>query len=674
MIRNYTNKKATSRFDEIMQNPSLFPFSFRYDGKDYSGFGDAAFVIQGSTRNFKDGKDTAVTVFVLDYVLKLTVTAIHYPSHGATEWKLEVENMTISKSGVIENIRVSFDFEGEKPVISGSLGDHENFYKTYSYDLSKTNVNFNSDSGRATHVNFPYFNLEYGSGGALLAIGWAGTWNADFAYDGKKVTYTANSVNGLKTYLKPGEKIRTATYAVIEYTDRKFDYATNVWRSWYIKYNLPKADAEGNDLKPFSTCCLASDTGLVNSDGSISERYFTWRPSLEKMIAEDAKVDFRWFDAGWYITPDKKSCEPYVPTRDWWPTVGTWELDPNKWPGDTFLESTEFARKNGMKTLVWFEPERVTMPKELEKNFGYNSEWAISMEGTDVISNNIGNPECFDWVTERICNMLRHNKVEMYREDNNGDPAKLWAFLDGKEDGERSGITECKFIDAHYRMWDKFIECTLGHGGCGFVDSCASGGGRNDLESMKRGIPLLRSDHDRMSTAIRLSMTSSFNKWVPFCGANTKEKVKELDATGNSDTYIWRASYLPVLNVDSQFVQDPDQDFGILRAGLREWKEVNPYLLKEFYTFTPWHSEHDMKGFTSYSYFDAESEKGILFVFRQEECEESEISIIFNFTDGREITLTDKDSGEKIVSENCGLNLTLPEKRCAKLYFYTVND
>ena len=672
MIRNYTNKEATTRFENIMQNPALIPFSFRYNGKDYEGFGDTDFVIKSSTRDFKDGKDIAVTVFVLNYVMEFTVTAIHYPSHGATEWKLEAKNITMTKSGVIENIRVNFDFEGDTPILSGCLGDHENYYKPYSYDLAKTNINFNSDSGRATHINFPYFNLEYGKGGALLAIGWAGTWNADFVFDGKKVTYTANSVNGLKTYLKPYEKIRTATFAVIEYTDRRDGYATNVWRDWFIKFNLPKADAEGNDLKPFSTCCLASDTGLVNSDGSISERYFTWRPSLEKMISEDAKVDFRWFDAGWYITPDKKSCEPNVSGRDWWPTVGTWELDPNKWPGDSFLESTEFARQNGMKTLVWFEPERVTYVDDLAKNFGYNPKWAISMEGTKVISNNIGNPECFEWITERICNMLRHNKVEMYREDNNGDPARLWNYLDGREDGERCGITECKFIDAHYRMWDKFIECTLGHGGCGFVDSCASGGGRNDLESMKRGIPLLRSDHDRKSTAIRLSMTSSFNKWIPFCGANTKEKVFELDATGNTDIYIWRASYLAALNVDSQFVQDPDQDFDILRTGLREWKEVNPYLLKEFYTFTPWHHEDDTEGFTAYSYFDSETEKGVLFVFRQENCNESEITINFNYTDGRELELCDKDTKEILCTENAQITLTLPEKRTAKLYFYNL--
>lgn len=673
MIRDYRNFHSDKMFAEYIENPSLFPISFVYNGKKYSGFGDADFVLQSKEKNTVGEKEVVVLTFVLNYTLKFTVTAAHYYSHGATEWTLEIENITLSQSGIIENIESSLEFCGENAMLRGSLGDHVNFYRPYSYDLAKENISFCSDSGRATHINFPYFNLEYGNGGALLAIGWAGTWNADFVYDGKAVKYTAKSVNKLCTYLKPGEKIRTALFVVIEYNCKKEDYATNVWRSWYIKYNLPKADAEGNDLAPFSTCCLAGDTGLTNSDGSISERFDTWKPSLEKMIDEDVKVDFRWFDAGWYITPDKKSAEPYVKGRDWWDTVGTWELDPVKWPGDTFLESTEFAREHGMKTLVWFEPERVTDPENLSKNFGYNSDWAIAMEGTKVISNNIGNEECFDWITTRICKMLRHNKVEMYREDNNGDPAKLWSFMDEKEGENRTGITECKFIDGHYRMWDTFIECTLGHGGCGFVDSCASGGGRNDLESMRRGVPILRSDRDRKSTAIRLSMTSSFNKWIPFCGANTKEKAFELDATGNTDIYIWRASYLPILNVDSQFVQDPDQDFDILRTGLREWKEINPYLLKEFYTFTPWHSENETDGFTAYTYFDPETEKGVLFVFRQEECAESDINLEFNFTDGKEITFTDKDTGAVLHTEGLKLGLSLPTPRCAKLYFYTLN-
>jgi alpha-galactosidase len=271
------------------------------------------------------------------------------------------------------------------------------------------------------------------------------------------------------------------------------------------------------------------------------------------------------------------------------------------------------------------------------------------MDGVRAISNNIGDPDCLKWTTDRICKMLRENRVEMYREDNNCNAGRLWKHLDAVEGDGRKGITECKFIAGHYKMWDDIIACTLSYGGCGFVDSCASGGGRNDLESMRRGVPLLRSDSDRTTTALRLSMTTTFNKWIPFCGANTKEKARELALTGGSDPYIWRASYLPSLNVDSQFVQDPDQDFGVLRFGLKEWRRVSPYLLKEFYTLTPWHKERDQSDFTAFSYYDPEKEEGVILAFRQENCARSRLTVALPFGDPHaEYLLTDEDSGETV--------------------------
>ena len=93
------------------------------------------------------------------------------------------------------------------------------------------------------------------------------------------------------------------------------------------------------------------------------------------------------------------------------------------------------------------------------------------MDGEKTISNNIGDPACLKWVTDRICNMLRENQVELYREDNNCDAAKLWIYMDSLEGDDRKGITECKFIAGHYQMWDDIIVCTKSYGGCAFVDS-----------------------------------------------------------------------------------------------------------------------------------------------------------------------------------------------------------
>lgn len=659
---SYANPQADHWYQDLKADPCKVPFSFRYNGTAFRGFPVETFSLIHTRVHSVDQKETQTRVFSFRDGLTVTLILSHYFSHGVTEWTVWFENAGTENSGILEELSAELEFSGAHPVLNGIWGDHVNQYRPYTMELDGQCASFSADTGRATHISFPYFDLQHGDGGTMLAIGWAGTWHARFQGRNDSVTYTAGAVNGLKTYLKPGEKIRSALFVVAPYTRRNQQYATNFWRSWFVTCNLPKADANGTALQPFSTCCLASDTGLPNSDGSISERHTTWKPSLEKMMEEDAKVDFRWFDAGWYIRPDGGSEE-----TDWWGTVGTWELDPVKWPADTFLESTEFARDHGMKTLMWFEPERVTDPENLAKHYGYQLPWAIRMEGERTISNNIGDPACLAWVTERICKTLRENKVELYREDNNCDAAKLWLHLDSMEGQGRKGITECKFIAAHYQMWDDIIACTTSYGGCGFVDSCASGGGRNDLESLRRGVPLLRSDSDRTTASLRLSMSTAFNRWIPFCGANTKEKKEEVAITGNSDPYIWRASYLPVLNVDSQFVQDPDQDFNVLRFGLREWDKVKPYLLKDFYVLTPWHSERDTTGFTAYCYYDPEASKGVLLAFRQEQCQVDNLSFQLPFAQGEHTyRFRDEDTGNIFTSDGDG-TLEFPAPRTAKL-------
>ncbi|MBQ8741840.1 MAG: alpha-galactosidase [Clostridia bacterium] len=670
-MKKYANPEADRSYAYIVENIVDFPFSFKYDGEEISGFSDARMSLDDKKVFTLDEKERSVFTFVFDGALKITLDLLHYFDFGATEWTVYLDNISNKPSGVISEMKSTVRFDGGYPTLKGILGDHVNQYRPYSIDLTNNATCFSSESGRATHINFPYFNLEYGDKGAMLAIGWAGTWKAEFTSDGESTVYVARSVNNLSCRLNAGEGIRSALFVVAPYTKRNESYATNYWRSWFIKHNLPKANSKGEAMTPISTCCLALDTGIPNSDGSISESHTSWRPTLEKMLSENIKIDFRWFDAGWYIAPDGRSPRTGI---EWWEMVGTWELDPAKWPGETFRESTDFAREHQMKTLMWFEPERISDPENLVKNYGYKDEWAIRRDGVHAISNNIGNPECFEWTLDRVCSTLKRGRVEMYREDNNCDPAPLWKYLDDIEGEDRRGITECRFINGHYKMWDEIIKCTLSYGGCGFVDSCASGGGRNDIESMRSGVPLLRSDADRTSTSLRLSMTTSFNKWIPFCGANSREKVGELDATGKSDTYIWRASYLPVLNVDSQFVYDPTQNFDVLRNGLNEWRKINKYLLKDFYIHTPWHRSEDKSDFTAYSYFDDDAGEGILFVFRQEECELDTLRVSLPYADiEKKYRLKDEDSGEETVFTGkelgTGVEFVLKDRRSARLIY-----
>ncbi|MBQ9920883.1 MAG: hypothetical protein IJO52_01755, partial [Clostridia bacterium] len=134
-----------------------------------------------------------------------------------------------------------------------------------------------------------------------------------------------------------------------------------------------------------------------------------------------------------------------------------------------------------------------------------------------------------------------------------------------------------------------------------------------------------------------------------------------------SDVYVWRASYLSVLNIDSQYVYNEDQNFDILRFDLNEWKRVNPFLLKDFYVLTPWHTENDNSDFTAYCFYDPQKEEGVMLAFRQEQCVREQLDICIPFADDEsEYILSDEDTGECIYTDG-KLTLTFAEPRSAKL-------
>lgn len=672
MSKKSLNTAAGRRiFSKYLKDPSNFPFTFKYDGVLHKGF-DGLF----SRRSFIENEENlrVITTARVDKRLKVTAEAKYVFEYGQCEYTVWFENTGKKPTGVISDVyALDMEFSGKNPVLRGCLGDHENWYAGYEHDLGKGDKYFLSLGGRATHVVFPYFDLCHGDGGTMIALGWAGTWEALFSAEGDVTRVKAKTDVSLDAALLPGEKIRTGLVVLLPYKHRNYADATNLWRSWFMKYNLPKADGENNMLKPFSTSCFASDTGLPNSDGSISERSFTWKPTLDKLVKENMKPDFRWFDAGWYYDPENNS----VP-ENWWITIGTWELDREKWPGDSFLQSNTACHKEGMKVLVWFEPERVCNVPALCKNYGYKEEWSIG----DGISrtNDLGNPDCLAWTLGRITKFLGEHGVDMYREDNNSDPGFAWPYKDGVEAQKyglkRSGITENKCICGHYALWDGIIDYCRKNGKCTFVDSCASGGGRNDIESMRRGIPLMRSDFDRTASSIRLSMTSTFCRWIPFHGSSTKETETQLEASKGkgSSPYVARASYLPVYNYGEEFTHNKELDYDLMRRNYNEWKSVKHLLTKDMYVLTPWRHFTDRTHWAALAYDDPEINESVLLVFRMEEAENDTFTVKLPFADkGAKYELKDADSGktaEKTGEEMLkGITVTLPEPKSSALIY-----
>lgn len=626
-----TDMEIEKEFNSFIKDLSAFPVKFTYDDVKYNGFSPEDFKTESKKFSVNEDKSIVSGDITLrkSSSLKIRISAKLYRKYNAFDYTVYFENDSSENSGILSEIS-SFNYyvTGEKPRLKGILGDHKNNYTPYDYKLSSRAVVFDNTLGRACHVNFPYFNLETDDGGYMIALGWGGTWEANFSYNSKRGTHidlkscTGLTKEGTYTYLAPGEVYRTALIGVVRYYERNEDVATNAWRKWIVDCNLPRENSSTTSpVAPSMSTCLAWDSDRENSDGSISEYYGSWKRSLDAMYSHGLNLEFRWFDAGWYLDPNGRS----VP-KDWYGTVGTWTLDNFKWPDNSFKESVEYAKEHGSKTLVWFEPERVSQVESLSFRYGYKKEWALSNGNSSYLSN-LGNKDCFDWTLNKIISFMSENDIDLYREDFNLEPSAFWNAGDTLQGFDRYGITENLHMQGHYALWDGIIDWCAKNGKCTYVDSCASGGGRNDLESVRRSVPLLRSDSDRTTIGLKLAYTTSLCKWLPYTGACATDSTNQLGAA-NLDLYVMRAAFLPHMNISGRWYHNQDTlPWDDILQGRSEWLEASKYFLKDFYVLTYYHSIDDESNWTAYMYWDTDTDSGLLQAFRQKDCSDNSVNV-----------------------------------------------
>lgn len=692
------NNPSYDEFMSYINNLGKFPCSFVYNGESYQGLNKLNLI---SHENNKVGvKEQHILTFNLD-TIKIIVDANYYDGYDAFDWTIYFKNDSNTNSKVISNLNgLDYTIEGANARLKGIYGDHEQKYAPYDFNLSRDCVDWRNDLGRASHRYFPYFNLENDNGGAIMALGWAGTWHANFTYDkaSKKTNAKFNAVLDLATYLKPGETIRTSLNAIVRYYQKDEDAAMNKWRRWYIDCNMPYNDkSHTKKAQPMQAFCLATDNNNPFSDGSISETYKTYEQSLSYLYEQGVRVDVRWFDAGWYVRPDNvitpinNVSEWKTNFLDWWGTVGTWKMDEGKWPIEdgvsSFKKSVDYAADHGTMTMVWYEPERVAKNDEgrlfltdLINNYGFKLEWLLAPKKDDDIHTNIvnlGNADAYTWVKNKIIESLITYGIKIYREDYNCDPGIQFRKTDIERQGEnRTGITENLYYQNHYKLWDEIIKVTSEiNNGCAFVDACAEGGGRNDLESMRRGVPMLRSDDDRAKIPLRLSFSYSLNPWLPFTGCSAKESDTVL-AGGDWDQYILRASYMGVMTYGSRFFLDKSKlDYNILRAAQREWETINPYFYKDYYNLTPYTLTTDDTHWNAYMYFDKEKNDGVIQVFRQKNSSDNtyllKIKGVYNNRNYKIVDNENKNGIESISGAKLkeGITITLDQPRSSSVLY-----
>src|SRR6185369_6710403 len=114
---------------------------------------------------------------------------------------------------------------------------------------------------------------------------------------------------------------------------------------------------------------------------------------------------------------------------------------------------------------------------------------------------------------------------------------------------ERQGITENHYVTGYLAFWDELLKRHPGM----LIDSCASGGRRNDLETLRRAVPLLRSDFQAPAQNPPRADVDSGNQnhtrglaqWIPYYGTGVDSR----------DTYSARSHLCPAMGMGTDLSQ-----------------------------------------------------------------------------------------------------------------------
>lgn len=573
--------------------------------------------------------------------LQVKCVSVKYTDYPTIEWTVYFKNTGTEDTSILSNI-LSLDTKFTRSSENEFVLHH--FIGTpctpADYQPLKTILKSNSTEhisaagGRPSNTDLPYFNLEWDNGGAIIAIGWPGQWSSNFVRD-NNCGITIEAGQELTHFkLHSGEEVRTPM-SVIQFYKGKWSDAQNVWRSWMLAHNVPRINGK---LPPIQmSACSSHQYGEMINANTQNQKMF-----IDRYVDNKLPLDYWWMDAGWYIN------------NGHWSNTGTWEVDQKRFPGG--LKSiSDYAHLKGIKTIVWFEPERVTPGTWLYSK----SDWLLTnpddKNGQKLL--NLGNDEARKWLTDHIDNIIKNQKIDFYRQDFNIDPLVFWRASDSED---RQGITEIRYVEGYLAYWD---ELRHRHPNM-LIDSCASGGRRNDIETLRRAVPLLRSDY-LMEPISQQCHTYGSAFWYPYCGT----------ATHDLDTYHFRSQMCPAFNACFD-MRSANIDFESTRKMLLQWKnELGPNYFGDYYPLTDYSLENNV--WMAFQWNRPDVGKGAIQLFRREESPQASCNLKLNgLEENAKYNITDLDrgslgqySGKDLMDK--GFNFKLENKPDSAIIIYS---
>lgn len=641
-------------------------FSFTYHGRPFT---DSLCSVSVSPDGAGERR-----VYMFTDGLRVTNIVTFYPAYGAYAWVNVLENTGDAPTALIEDLRdcdISLPMaHEEKPrwtafrpdpaehtnllVPRGSnLSDGEFDYRRpveNSFDaanllLPGSRRVFGAAGGRSSHGDAPFFNVHRQGRGYMIACGWTGQWQAEFKRTEDSVTVRFG-MEHTRFRLLPGEKLRVCSAVIMPY-EAELAQSFNLWRR-FVKEHFSLVGQPGRAAGlPLSVMVWG---GMESAE---------MLRRLQVLEAHRVPFDTVWIDAGWYGSSAVPCPDEFE--GDWGNYTGDWRVNPHIHP-DGLRDVAAAVHAAGKKFLLWAEPERVRADTPIAKEHPEYFFAPVSPADKNLLLD-LGNESAWQYCFETLCGLIEDLKLDWYRQDFNMDPLPVWRTNDAPE---REGISEIRHICGLYRLWDALL-ARFPHL---MIDNCASGGRRIDMETLRRSVPLWRSDRqcpESCPPEISQAQALTFAEWLSFSGTG---------APGTADLYGLRSSYAPAMGIRCAYAQSRpfSADADEVRRQCEEYKRLQPYFTQDVYT--PVTPSADADVWSAQQYYRPADGSGVLLVFRRKASPyETACFPLQGLSAERTYEITDLDTGERIRFSGAqlrekGLPVHISEQPGARIFLY----
>ena len=644
--------------------PTELPVTYSIGGVKYVGIPDEfnPEITLSEKNNVLHYEISAKAPHSISLLLKYDV----YKSFPVIEWTLYLQNDSTENSPIISDFK-SFDgvINGSAPRLLHGNGDNfrEDGYTWYDEALTEEAIIKHPLlwDGNSCMGSFPYMRLIFSDYLVNIAVGWSAAWRTEFSLtdNGAKAVIGQNT---FRSYLKPGERVRTPSVTFMVSDSQDHALIRNMWRRWYFKHVCQKQN--GQPLKPkFSLHHRLPH--LPEFCGATEENQLT---AIETYVKREFKPDVWWIDAGWF------RCEEQ---NVWKSGVGNFFADPERFPNGLKAVG-ELCKKHDIDFLMWMESERVHIGTLTERT---HPEYLLYSKNSDNKWYNenclidLSKPEACDFLIDTVDGLIKEFGLTVYRQDFNYQPMHYW---DCNQEPDREGMLENLHIQGLYRFWDTLKKRNPHI----WIDNCAMGGRRNDIELMRRAVPLHYTDMGYGKHPVKQGQFRQMFEWIPYFGSSgIAWDQPDLTYDGNKPRKYDGFSFLTIMTTCFTSGLVPydcsDEELALSKKYIKIWKKAaNITISSDYYPLTI--TRRSDEDWYASQFDDPENKCGLLHFIRNIKCEEDSITVAlhvdeknldktFVFTDHYADTVFEKSGRE--LSE--GFTYTCP-KRSGTLMTYII--